>query len=149
MTPNLLNAIMMTAVGSAVAAASNTDSDSTIIDMAGYEGVVFLTDITDSVATGVATMTVEQNDSNSGSGMAALSGAVATLTSAANDDLNGQFLAVDVHQPKERYLRVNRASATANIAYGSVYAIRYGAKKLPIDFTDIANAVVVSGPSES
>ncbi len=143
--PNLLNTVLPTWLAAAVAAANNTDDDSAIIDMAGYEGVLFVTSIEDSVDTGVATMTIEQNSVNSGTGMAALSGAVDTLTSAANDDLNGQFLMVDVYQPKERYLRANRVSATANIAFGPVIAIPYGAKKLPTGHT----GTVVASPAEA
>lgn len=130
---NLLKNTKYYYIGAAVAAASNTDDDSDIVDTSGFEGCVFICPITDSVATGVATMTVEQNTANSTSGMAALSSdAVATATSATNDDLNGKFLIVDVYRPRERYLRVNRTSATANIAFGAVTAILYGARKAPI-----------------
>jgi hypothetical protein len=114
-------------------AANNVDSDSDIIDTANFEGCVFITSIIDSVQGGVATMTVEQNTANSSSGMAALSAdAVATATSAASDDLNNKLLIVDVYRPRERYLRVNRTSATQNIAFGDVVAILYGPRKMPI-----------------
>jgi len=129
--PTLLSNVALAYLAGAVVAGSSIDDDSAIIDMAGYEGVIFVTTIEDSVATGVASLTVEQNAANSGTGMAALANAVATLTSASNDDLNGKVLAVDVYRPSERYLRVNRGSATANIAFGSVTAIRYGQRKSP------------------
>lgn len=147
MNPTLLNALGVTWLATAVVAGSSIDDDSAIIDMEGFDGVVFLTSIEDSVDTGVATMTVEQNDANSGTGMAALAGAVSTRTSAANDDLNGLMLAVDVYQPKERYLRVNRASATANIAYGSVVALRYRGRKQPTDLD--SGFVSVTSPAEA
>lgn len=146
---NLLNNALPAWLAAAVAAGSSIDNDSAIIDMAGYEGVVFITTIEDSVDTGVAAMTAEQNSVNSGTGMAALAGAVATLTSAANDDLNGKLLMLDVYRPKERYLRVNRTSATANIAYGPVIAIRYSGKKMPIDLSGIGHAVTVASPAEA
>jgi hypothetical protein len=148
MNPNLLNSLAPLIAAGAVVAASNTDNDSSIIDMAGYEGVVFLTSIDDSVDTGVATLTVQQSSANAGGSMTDLSGAVAELVSAADDDLNGQFLAVDVYQPQERYLRVNRASTVANIAFGSVIALRYGARKLPVDVTGAGVATVIASPSE-
>lgn len=150
MNPSLFKDILLSYGGAAVAAASNTDDNSTRLDMAGYEGVVFFTTITDSVATGVATLTVEQNTSDSDTGMAALSGAAATATCAVNDDLNGELLVVDVYRPKERYVQAVRTSATANIAFGEVLAIRYGAKKMPVTADDtVADSASVASPAES
>jgi len=149
MSPTLLNTTGPAWLAAAVAAGAAIDDDSAIIDMAGFEGVILMTTIEDSVATGVATLTVEQNAANSSVGMAALAGAVATLTSAANDDLNGQLLAVDVYRPAERYLRVNRASATALIAFGSVIAVRYGARKLPVDAVSVGALTSVTSPAEA
>lgn len=147
---NLLNNIKLDWLKTVVSAGSSIDDDSAIVDTQGFDGVIFLTTITDSVATGVATLTIEQNTANSGSGMAALSGAVATATSATNDDLNNKILAVDVYRPRERYLRANRASATANIAYGEVIAILYKGIKMPItQGSDVADSAVVTSPAES
>lgn len=109
-------------VNDAVVAGATIDDNSTIIDMADYESVMFVTPITDSVATGVAALTVEGNDANSDSGMAAISGAVATATCATNDDLNGTVLVVEVHKPASRYLQAVLTSVTANIAYGATVA---------------------------
>lgn len=131
--------------GAAVSAGSSIDNTSSRIDMANWEGVIFVTAITDSAATGVATLTVEQNSVDSDSGMAALDGAVHTRTSAQNDDLNGQTLQVAVHRPRERYVQAVRTSATANIAYGEIYAIVYGPRKAPTAFTGVA----VVSPAES
>lgn len=133
----------------AVAAASDTDDDSAIVDTAGFDGLCFVTPIIDSVATGVATATVEQNTANSASGMAALAGAVATATSAENDDLNGKVLIVDVYRPLERYLRLNRTSATANIAYGDAIAILYRGRVGPVAQAAAALATAVVSPAES
>lgn len=110
-------------VGAAVAAGSSIDNNSSRIDMNGYESVAFFTTITDSVDTGVATLTIEENTADSDSGMAAVSGTGATTTSAANDDLNGTILATELYKPGSRYVQAVRTSATANIAYGEVYAL--------------------------
>jgi hypothetical protein len=131
------------------AAAASINSNSTIIDTAGYEGCLFLCPITDCVATGVATMKVQQNTANSTSGMADATGASAQATSAANDDLNGKFLAIDIYRPQKRFLRIIRTSATANIAYGDVTAILYKGRKAPItqDATQVAASAIVTSPS--
>ncbi len=150
MINNPLNALSPQWLAVALVAGSSIDDDSAIIDMAGFEGAIFVTSIEDSVDTGVAAMTIEQNSVNSGTGMAALDGAIATQTSAANDDLNGRLLAVDVFQPQERYLRVNRTSTIANIAFGSVMVFLYGKKKLPAaDDLTVGHFVSVASPAEA
>lgn len=110
-------------VNAAVAAASNTDDNSTIIDMNGYESVTFIVPITDSVATGVATLKIEQNTVNSDSGMAAVPGAAATVTCAVNDDINGTLLVAEVRKPSQRYVQAVITSSAANIAFGDTVAI--------------------------
>lgn len=117
-------------VGAAVAAGSSIDNNSAIIDMADYEAVGFITNIADSVATGVATLKIEQSDTNADGGMAAVTGATASATCAENDDINGTALLVELFKPNKRYVQAVRTSATANIAYGEVIAV-LKPKRLP------------------
>jgi len=147
---NLMKNTLPSEVLAPIAAASNTDEESDIVDMSGYEGVAFITLITDCTATGVATQTIEQNTANSTTGMAALSGATATVTSTAGDDLNGHCLVVDVYKPLERYLQAVITSTIAEVAFGSTIAIRYKGRKAPItkDTTVSAITTVIS-PSEA
>jgi|GEM_PF-663428 len=134
-------------VGAAVSNASSTDSNSTRLDMQGWDGVLFVTTITDSTSTGVATLKVEQNTSDSDTGMAQITGASASVTCATNDDINGKILIVDVREPRQRYVQGVRTSATANIAFGEIHAIRYGPRLAPaaLSSTAAAAAEVVSG----
>jgi hypothetical protein len=118
--------------GAAVAAAIGTDDNSSRFDMAGYDGLLFFTTITDSDATGVATLSVEENSADSDTGMTAISGASAAKTCTDNDDINETLLIVDVYKPQKRYLQGVRTSATANIAFGEIHAIRYKGKMGPI-----------------
>ena len=110
-------------VGAPVVAGSTIENNSDRIDMTGYESVMFIAPITDSVDTGVATLTIQENDADSDTGMAAVEGTASTVTSAANDDINGTALVSEVYHPAKRYVQATRASATANIAYGSVIAV--------------------------
>lgn len=136
--------------GAAIAAASNTDGNSTRFDMANWEGIRFFTTITDSVDTGVATLKIEQNTADSDSGMAAIAGASASATSAANDDLNGKVLVVEVYRPRERYVQAVRTSATANIAFGEVYAELYGPRVKPTsDHSTVSDSAIVSSAAEA
>ena len=149
-SPTLLGNVEIREVEAPVAAASNTDNNSDIIDMAGYEGVIFVCPIEDSADTGVATFKVEQNTANSDTGMAAIAGASATATSAANDDLNGKLLIVEVYRPRERYVQAVQTSATANIAFGTVTAILYGKRVLPIaDHSTVLDSASASSAAEA
>jgi len=134
-------------VGAAISNANNTDSNSTRLDMLGWDGVLFVTTITDSAATGVATLKVEQNSADSDTGMTLITGASAAVTCAVNDDINGKILIVDVRAPRQRYVQGVRTSATANIAFGEIIAIRYGPRLAPaaLSSTAAASAEVVSG----
>ncbi|MDM7994325.1 MAG: hypothetical protein QUT30_01435 [Acidobacteriota bacterium] len=145
MNANIYSDLLVGEVGAPIANANNTDSNSDILDMSGYEGVIFIAPVTDSAAGGVATLTAEANTANSDSGMAAITGAAATATCAINDDLNDKLLVVNVYRPQKRYIQAVRTSATANIAFGSLIAIRYGAKELPVtaDSTILDSADVV------
>lgn len=129
---NLLKNVKVSYSKALVANANNTDDNSAILDMAGYDGVMFICTITDCVAAGVATLTIEGNDANADAGMAAITGAVATATSGANDDLNGHVLIVDVYKPQKRYIQGVRTSATQNIAFGDMVAIQYQGKERPV-----------------
>lgn len=150
MSPALLKDILASVAGVAVVAGATIDSNGSRLDMAGYEGVLFLQVIDDSVATGVATLTVEQNTADQDAGMAALAGAVASATCVVNDDLNGKLLAVDVYRPRERYVQAVRTSLTANIAFGQLIAIRYGTRKLPVTSdASVAAAASVTSPAEA
>lgn len=147
---NIANDMMFYYCAATDAAASDTDVDGAAVDMAGFDGAIFVTSIEDSVATGVATLTVKQCDTSGGS-YAALSGAVATATSATNDDLNTKLLVVDVYRPLERYLKANIGSATANIAFGATYAILYKGRVAPVTqlTAEVAQLTSVASPAEA
>lgn len=114
------------------AAANNTDANSDRIDMSGWDGIVFLVPITDSDATGVATLKVEANTVDSDSGMVAITGASAAATCVSGDDLNDTLLIVDVYRPQKRYVQGVITSSVANIAFGNTIAIQYKGSKFPV-----------------
>jgi hypothetical protein len=134
----LLENVEIRYVGAAVAAASNTDSNSSRIRMSDYESALFVVTITDSVATGVATLKIEGNSADSDTGMTAISGATASITCAVNDDVNGQVLAVEVINPGYEYIQGVRVSATANIAYGEIVAYLVPRRKPAVQGATVA-----------
>ena len=133
----------------AVTAASNTDSNTSILDMQGYDGIMAVVTITDSVATGVATLNIQQSLTNADSGMATITGATATATCTVNDDLNGTNLIVDVYKPLSRYVQANVVSATANIAFSVVQLFQYKASKQPVTQGTSAAHTKVVGVAQS
>jgi hypothetical protein len=140
---NLLENTNISTIGALVAAANNTDSNSSRVDMAGYDSCLFLAEVAVSANTGVATLTIEggTTDADPGAGNA-LTGATATATDGSGGALNNMLLAINVHQPAKRYLQAVRTSAVANITFGPVIAIRYNGKAMPI--TQLAAEVVAS-----
>lgn len=110
-------------VKAAVAAASNTDSNSAIIDTQGYESVLFIVPVTSSVATGIAKIQIEENDANQDAGMAAVNNAVAQAVSAGANDIASKVLVVEYVKPRKRYVQAVITSQTANIAFGEMVAI--------------------------
>jgi hypothetical protein len=113
-------------------AANNTDANSDRIDMSGWEGVVFVVPITDIAETAVATLKVEANTIDSDTGMVAITGASAAVTSGGDDDENDQLLIVDVFRPQKRYVQGVITSSVANVAFGNMIAILYNGSKFPI-----------------
>lgn len=145
---NLFKDLKIIAAGAAIANASNTNSLGNAIDMQGFDGCLFVVPIEDCANTGVATASVEQCDTSGGS-YAALSGASAAKASAADDDMNQKYLVVDVHKPRKQYLKLRRASATANVAYGSAIAILYNARSKPTDVGAALTRTGVVSPAEA
>lgn len=132
MQTNLLKGCAVDFAKALVTAANNTDGNSSIFDMQGFEGVMFMVTITDSTDTGTCTLEIQESAANSDTAMTVISGATCTATSAANDDLNGTLLVVDCYRPQERYVQGTLTTATANGAFGEMMCVRYNARKAPI-----------------
>jgi len=135
-------------VVSPAAAAAQTEIDSSIVDMAGYDGVCFLCLTGDVTTACVLTLTAEQNVLNSASGMATLTGS-ATFTAGATD-ADSKVLMLDVNQPRERYVRANLTRTVANAVVGGILALQYSAGNEPTthDASVIASAMLTA-PAEA
>jgi hypothetical protein len=144
---NLLNNVMVTTVLGEVAAGQAANA-SDILDMSGYQGVMFIAKLSDSVANGgVATLKVQQNTANSTSGMADLTG---TVTHTDDDDGDDGLLVLDVVNPNERYVRAVLTTATANVGISGIVAIQYGALDVPItQGTTVLDSDTLGNPAES
>lgn len=116
MARNFLNKTRLIKVADHTAAGTS-DVTSSIVDTAGYEGVVFITSV--STANATNTIKVQQNTANQTTGMADLAG---TSVSSGTTD---EDLVVEIHKPQERYLQVVVARG-ASTTCESIWAILYG-----------------------
>lgn len=100
-----------------VAASATTAVTSSIVDTAGYAGVVFFTSL--STANATNTIKIQQSATNATDDMADLAG---TSVSSGTTD---EDLVVVIHQPEKRYLQavVSRGAATT---VENIWACLYG-----------------------
>ena len=104
-----------------------TTIDSSPVDMAGYDGVLFVSTVGAITAGGVQSMKAQQ-DTAVGMGAAAdLAGSGLTV---ADDDDNQSFW-LDIKRPRERFVRCRVLRATQSSAWGEIYALQYRARNRP------------------
>lgn len=122
-------------VNATTGAAGATDIDPSAVDMAGFEGVMFVATMGAIVATAVTSMKARQSADNST--FADLAG---TQIDIADDDDNQVFI-LDIYRPLKRYVKpyIDRATANATL---TVLAVQYGARSRPTAVA-VADAVTV------
>jgi hypothetical protein len=138
---NLSKDIKITVVSPAATAATSA-IDSSILDMSGYEGVMFIALTGDVTATSDLTLTVKGNSANHLTVPAPVTQKATTLFAAGASDADSKALVVDVYKPALRYVFANLTRATANAVIGGIIAIQYNAKSKPTtnDASVIASA---------
>lgn len=98
--------------------------NSTGVDMLGYEGVIFITNI----ITAAADNTINAAQSADDNSYADL------LGSSVTSDTSDEVTWLDVYRPTDRYVRMEVARGTSTVC-SEIYAIQYGAHKQPVDNT--------------
>jgi hypothetical protein len=143
---NLGKDVKVTRVLNAVAAGTSNQSGS-ILDMSGFEGVMFVALLGALTATQVTALKAQQGQASGGGDMADLLG---TKVGPMGDDDDNKGLVLDVYKPRERYVRCVVERATANAVIDGVIAIQYGAGKRPTvhDATTIFGAETHVSPAE-
>ena len=123
----LLNEGVKFSVLLAPQADGQADDDSLNVDMAGYDGVMFICLLGTITGSGTVTMVGQQAATDIAGD--ALDGASVVATGSADSDL---LLALDIYQPTDRYVGVNVVRAVANSVLGGVLAIQYRGRSEPI-----------------
>ena len=110
----------------AVAAGTSVQNGSAI-DMAGYDGVMFVASFGTLTASAVTGLKAQQ-DSASGMGAAAdLAGSLVSVP----DTASNKVAVLDIARPQERYVRPVVVRGTANAVIDGVIAILYKGNKRP------------------
>jgi hypothetical protein len=109
-------------LSAAAAGSAGTAVDGASVDMSGYEGAMFHCTI--ATANAGNFIKVQGSDNNSDWDDLADTAVIAAT--------NADIVLIEVLKPKHRYLRPVVIRAGANTATGDLYAIRYGARKEPV-----------------
>ncbi|MBR1230214.1 hypothetical protein JQ600_35555 [Bradyrhizobium sp. AUGA SZCCT0176] len=130
-------------------AAGTTKRTSTILDMAGYDGVLFVAGLGTLIEAGTVDVFVEQNTINSTSGMARLAGQSAHTVTAANALLTSSAIVVDIENVTEQYVQCNITPATQNAVVLGIVAIRYSGRVKPTLNSALLKSTLLAGPAEA
>jgi hypothetical protein len=130
-------------------AAGQVAKTSDIIDMQGYDGVLFVAGFGTIIEAGTINVQVLQDTDSAGGTMAAVAGTAAHTVTAADAALTQSAIAVDVYKPLERYLEVTVTPATQDAVILGVTAIKYKGKMGPDANGDLLKATQLISPSEA
>ena len=124
-------------------AAATTEVLSTVLDMTGYDGVMFVALLGDVTATSVLTLTAKGNTANSTSSPTPVTQKATAAFTAGATDADSAALIVDVYDPALRYIFASLTRTVANAVVNGIVAIQYKAEYRPTtqDATVIANAM--------
>jgi len=130
-------------------AAAQSKRTSDIVDMDGYEGVLFVALLGTLLENGTLDVFVEQHTLNQTSGMARVATTTLHTVTAAHALLAKSAIAVDIFQPRERYLQCNVTPAVANAVICGVIAIKYKGTKAPAVTTNLLKSTYLQSPAEA
>ncbi|ODN68409.1 hypothetical protein [Methylobrevis pamukkalensis] len=109
-------------------AAGQTDQNGAVLDMANFDGVMFIAAF-GTLATGAVTgLKAQQGQEANLADAADLAGSA--LDIAASDD--NRLLVLDIFRPAERYVRAVVTRGTADAVIDCVIAIQYGPRRGPV-----------------
>ncbi len=143
---NLTTSSKLTRVSNAVAAGT-TAVNSASVDMQGFEACTFLVAFGAITTGAVTSLKVQQSgDDGVADSFADLTGT--SITIADTDD--NKIVAVEVHNPRERYVRCVVSRGTANAVIDGILAIQTGPKDEPTthDAATVVGSEIHHAPAE-
>lgn len=139
---NLSKDIKITVV-EAAAAAAQTELVTDVLDMQGYDGVMFIALTGDVTTASVLTLTVKGNSANSVSSPTPVTQKATAAFTADGTSADSKVLMVDVYEPALRYVFASLTRTAADAVIGGIIAIQYCADQRPTTqhATVIASAI--------
>ncbi len=131
----------------ASAVAATTDLDGSVIDMAGFDGVLFVALLGDVTSGSVLELQCQGSAASNGSSPTQETGATSGTFTAGASSADGKLLVLDVIRPANRYVFPRLKRGTANAVVDGVVAVKYRGRSAPItaDAGVIASALAVIG----
>jgi hypothetical protein len=123
---NLLKNIKITRAMNSVVAGT-TNQNSSVIDMAGFEGISFIAAFGTLTSTAVTGIKVQQGTLANGSDMVDLAGTALAIP----DTDSNKLLASDIYRPTKQYVRLVVTRGTANAVIDGVNALQYKGRIRP------------------
>jgi hypothetical protein len=131
--PNVKISLMIATTDANVGSTVIDSTDQTVnttLDMAGYEGVLFIGQFSQTVAAGTYGLIPKFGSSSGTLTLAATSFWAGTSTLGGSTQMTQGYIALDIVKPVQRYVGIRLHRATQNTV-ASVMAIQYGAHKAP------------------
>ena len=123
---SIVKDMLITRVNNA-AAGAQSEIDSSVLDMAGYDSVAFFVLLGAVTDNSILTATVKSNPTNSNAGgTTEKAGTAVTAATASN-----KTMAVDVFRPTQRYVFLAFTRTAQNAAVDGILAIQYNARTMP------------------
>lgn len=128
------------------AVAGTTDLISDAVDMAGWDGVMFIYAAGALTAGQVTKLTAAQCDTSGGSYVALTS----AVTGAMADGDSNKLLVLDIFRPTKRYVQATFDRGTQNAVIDGGIAIKYCGSKSPVtQGSTVAVSALVASPAEA
>lgn len=142
---SLENAVKVTRVMNAIAAGT-TDQESSVIDMQGFDGVMFIAAFGAITTNAVTSVKAQQGTDATVTDAADLLGTGITVA----DDDDNQVVVLDIYRPRERYVRCVIDRGTQNAVIDGIVAIQYNGRRQPTthDATTVVAAESHNSPAE-
>lgn len=140
---SLMENVKLTRVSDAVAA-GQTAINASSVDMKGFEAVTFVVAWGAITAGGVQSVKLQQSDDDTN--WADLEGSAVDIA----DDDDNKLAYLELHNPRERYVRAVVSRATQNSAIDGIIALQSGPKLAPVthDSTTVADGEIHHAPAE-
>ena len=127
-------------------AAGTSDQNSSVVDMANWDGVKFYTAFGAITSGAVTSVKAQQAAASDASDAADLEGSAVTVA----DDDDNQIVVHDIHRPRERYVRIVVDRGTQNAVIDGIVAVLYRGRVQPTtdDSTTVVARKLLASPAE-